>query len=210
MKFLWQFLEFVRSRRYWIGWAWWSCIPIRSRFGSQISLFISFSFFFFPFNLPFSEFYFCDHLLATGIFRSWAATDLWYCQCTGECWCMIFSLILDHLFSFLSFFLLFFLFLSRLGLVQVLSRKAKNRYSWKGIESIPQALEELKVIISLSLSLNLDYVFAFFFFFCLIWICYTFWIERGINREFWNCSCNFIWLPKGWLICDFFDVRFNC
>lgn len=78
---------------------------------------------------------------------------------------MIFSLILDNLFSFLSFFLLFFLFLSRLGLVQVLSRKAKNRYSWKGIESIPQALEELKVIISLSL--NLDYVFAFFFF-CLI------------------------------------------
>eukprot|EP00268_Persea_americana_P011901 TRINITY_DN14990_c0_g1_i10.p1 TRINITY_DN14990_c0_g1~~TRINITY_DN14990_c0_g1_i10.p1 ORF type:complete len:375 (+),score=102.30 TRINITY_DN14990_c0_g1_i10:294-1418(+) len=28
--------------------------------------------------------------------------------------------------------------------VGVLSRKAKNRYSWKGIDSIPQALEELK------------------------------------------------------------------
>lgn len=32
-----------------------------------------------------------------------------------------------------------------MGYMQVVARKQKNRYSWKGFDAIPRALEELKV-----------------------------------------------------------------
>ena len=34
-----------------------------------------------------------------------------------------------------------------LNWIQVLTRKAKNQYTWKGFEAIPKALKELKVAI---------------------------------------------------------------
>lgn len=80
--------------------------------------------------------------------RSWKTPDLRHRQRPRErrgLYSIAYKLF--YLLYVFSFFFKFFIFT-----FQVLARKAKNQYTWKGFSAIPEALQELKVFLLPKLS----------------------------------------------------------
>lgn len=136
-----QFLELVRSRGSRDNWTRWCSLKTRYYLGVVFFFLISFSFSFF-FSLTFlDEILFAgverrriydivNVLESVGVRTSKSLSPFWFCAHSWKC---------DWLLSWLLGF--------RISCLQILMRKAKNRYTWKGFGAIPKTLENLKVIL---------------------------------------------------------------